>query len=83
MYYYIVILLILYYILIIILILCINIWLVPYHVKWSVDEINWTELNSSITILPVPSASTLIFRFLLSVQTHIYIQIQTLYIKSA
>jgi hypothetical protein len=34
-----------YYYYIIILILCINLWLVPYHVKWSVDEINWIEMN--------------------------------------
>jgi hypothetical protein len=33
---------------IIILILHSNLWLVPYHVKWSVDEINWIELNMNI-----------------------------------
>jgi hypothetical protein len=34
-----------YYYYTIILILCINLWRVPYHVEWSVDEINWIEIE--------------------------------------
>jgi hypothetical protein len=68
MYYYIVMILNLYSY-IIILILFINLWLVPYHVKWSVDEINWIELNRIKAGLALPRPFLLYSQFFFPVLT--------------